>query len=238
MDVHKWLNDRTILEAYSGSIVYGTDIEGSDIDFRGVAIPPKDYFIGMYNFDEAKSDDPDRVIYGIKKWFRLAVGGNPNFLELLWTPENYFVMKQRQGKMLLDRRDIFLGKHVKPKYIGFAHGQRHRMDQLNKTETTNPKRLALIEKFGFDTKKAMHLIRLMRTGFEIITEGTIHVQRHDARELLAIRRGEWSKEKILDEAQKIEDLINQAMVTSTLPMKPDAKAVNELLMELVESKWY
>ena len=192
----------------------------------------------MFNFKQSIEKDPDRVIYGIKKWFKLAAQGNPNFLEILWTPENYFVKRSRQGDMLLAQRDIFLGKHVKPRYIGYAHAQLHRMDKLNKNANTNPKRVALVEEFGFDTKNAMHLIRLMRTGFEIITEGTIHVQRHDARELLAIRRGEWKRERILEEANKIEDLINQAMVTSTLRTKPDDKAINELLMELVESKWY
>ena len=41
MDIHKWLNDRIILEAYAGSKVYGTEVKGSDVDLRGVTVPPR-----------------------------------------------------------------------------------------------------------------------------------------------------------------------------------------------------
>jgi len=42
-------------------------------------------------------------------------------------------------------------------------------------------------KFGFDTKHAMHLIRLLRMAREILETGVVHVKRPDAEELSAIR---------------------------------------------------
>lgn len=42
---------------------------------------------------------------------------------------------------------------------------------------------------GYDPKEAGHLIRFLREGLEILTEGIINVRRPDAQELLAIRKG-------------------------------------------------
>ena len=62
----------------------------------------------------------------------------------------------------------------------------------------NPARRELEEKSGYDTKHASHLVRLMRMGYEIITEGKVLVNRPDAAELLEIKNGSWSFEKVMD----------------------------------------
>jgi hypothetical protein len=53
------------------------------------------------------------------------------------------------------------------------------------------KRRELVRRVGYDAKNAAHLIRLLRMGIEFLTEGTIHVERQDAPELLSIKRGDW-----------------------------------------------
>lgn len=64
--------------------------------------------------------------------------------------------------------------------------------------TRNKTRAALEHDFGYDTKHAMHLVRLMRMGQELLQTGELIVKRPDAEELLAIRQGRWSYEKLLD----------------------------------------
>jgi len=49
------------------------------------------------------------------------------------------------------------------------------------------KRKSLVEKFGYDTKNAAHLILLLRMGIEFLSVGVLHVKRHDAQELLEIK---------------------------------------------------
>lgn len=48
------------------------------------------------------------------------------------------------------------------------------------------KRRELVRRVGYDAKNAAHLIRLLRMGIEFLTEGTLHVERADATELLDI----------------------------------------------------
>jgi len=233
MNVNDWLNDRVILETYSGSMVYGTSLPTSDKDLRGVAVPPEDYILGIETFEQSVCHEPDRTIYGIHRWAELALQGNPNILEILWTPENYFVKRTRPGLMLVDNRDLFLSKRLKFRYLGYAQSQLHRMTRLNKNANTNPERRALVEKLGFDAKNSLHLIRLMRTCLEILTEETIHVQRHDAAELLDIRLGKWTLEQIYAEERRLAHLIDQAIITTSLPTRPDRKAVNQLIKDVV-----
>jgi len=53
------------------------------------------------------------------------------------------------------------------------------------------KRRELVRRLGYDAKNAAHLIRLLRMGIEFLTEGTLHVERVDAPELLDIKHGAW-----------------------------------------------
>ena len=235
MHPNKWLNDRIILEAYAGSKVYGTETKDSDVDLRGVAVPPRSYIYGLNNFKNSVEKDPDRTIYSIHRWADLALKGNPNTLELLWTPDNYFVKKTKEGQLLIDNRDLFLGKHLKKPYFGYAMSQLSRMTKLNKNANTNPRRVSDIEKYGMDCKNLLHLVRLMRMCFEVLTEGTLHVQRFDSQELVEIRNGKWSYEKGMREMNRLKGLIDQAMVTTSLPAKPDRKGINALIIDIVSS---
>ena len=53
----------------------------------------------------------------------------------------------------------------------------------------NEARSELEHQHGYDTKHAMHLVRLMRMGVEALRDGEIVVKRPDAQELLDIRHG-------------------------------------------------
>jgi hypothetical protein len=72
------------------------------------------------------------------------------------------------------------------------------------------KRRELVRRVGYDAKNAAHLIRLLRMGIEFLTEGTLHVKRADAAELLEIKRGAWPLEEVKSEAER----------SSNLPRKP------------------
>ena len=92
----KWIEDGTVLLVRHGSHAYGTNTETSDEDFKGVAIPTKEYFFGYtHKFEQAelKAPDPDAVIYDIRKFFNLAASCNPNIIEVLHTdPADHFIV--------------------------------------------------------------------------------------------------------------------------------------------------
>ena len=101
--------------------------------------------------------------------------------------------------------------------------------------TRNPQRAALEAKWGYDTKHAMHLVRLLRMCREVLTDGVLNVRRPDAEELLAIRHGAWTYEQLVAWADEQNRELAQIALTSLLPAKPNNRALDALCISLVES---
>lgn len=95
------------------------------------------------------------------------------------------------------------------------------------------KRRELVRRVGYDAKNAAHLIRLLRMGIEFLTEGTVHVERADATELLDIKRGTWPLEKVKSEAERLFGLAQEAYVRSSLPPEPDRSRAERLCVEMI-----
>ena len=95
------------------------------------------------------------------------------------------------------------------------------------------KRRELVRRVGYDAKNAAHLIRLLRMGIEFLTEGTMHVERADASELLDIKRGDWPLEKVKAEAERLFQLSQEAYVRSALPPEPDRERAERLCVEMI-----
>ena len=354
----KWIGDRTVLLVRHGSHAYGTNIETSDEDFKGIAIPPKEYFLGSLNrFEQAELSDPDAVIYDIRKFFVLAAECNPNIIEVLHTdPSDHFIVDPI-GEIILEHKNDFLSKKIKHTFLGYSVAQLKRIklhkrcimnppkvpptraelglpeqtlipqDQLmaanaevqkemdrfqvdclesldestkiaiQTTMTTmlaelkitadqhwaasarkigltdnlievmqkereysskkkewdqyqlwkknrNPARAILEEKFGYDTKHAYHLVRLIRMCKETLTTGLVQVKRPDREELLAIRNGAWTYEQLIEFAELEEKTLNGLYATSNiLPKSPDKIKIEQLAIKLVEKSlskysWY
>jgi predicted nucleotidyltransferase len=99
----------------------------------------------------------------------------------------------------------------------------------------NDDRAKLEKKYGYDTKHASHLCRLLSMGVEILTGKGVIVKRPDAEWLLSIRRGAMAYEQLLEWAEEKEREINKAEKLSTLPHSPDMKKIEDLQMDLVEN---
>lgn len=98
----------------------------------------------------------------------------------------------------------------------------------------NPARRELEVKCGYDSKHAMHLVRLLRCGLEILTTGKVIVKRSDREELLAVRNGAWSYEKVMDYAKEMQKNLDESYKTTTLPKSVDHAELNELYHNLTE----
>lgn len=83
-----WLERGLVLLVTHGSHAYGLATPESDLDLKGMTIPPREYFHGFSNvFEQAESKEPDMVVYDIRKFFKLAAECNPNIIEVLWCDE-------------------------------------------------------------------------------------------------------------------------------------------------------
>jgi hypothetical protein len=113
----------------------------------------------------------------------------------------------------------------------------------------NPARRELEIKSGYDTKHAAMLVRLLRVGYEILTTGKVIVNRTgiDADELLAIKNGSWSFDKVMafkDEMEANLDaeylrqkkLIAEGKPTP-IPREVDKVKLNEFYHKLYNEYW-
>lgn len=221
-----------ILSIISGSRAYGTATEDSDTDYRGIVIPPKNYFLGLDTFEQFECKDPDLVYFSIKKFLQLALKGNPNILELLFA-EEYEVLKE-PGKQLIAIRDQFLTKRCATTYTGYAIAQLKRLRHSTTPASRTEARMALVKKHGYDTKFGMHMVRLLRTGIEVLRDGKLLVRRSDAEELLEIRNGKYTLEEMLEYGEELLVEIKKAESECQLPSKPDYSFVNQTMIEIVE----
>lgn len=115
----------------------------------------------------------------------------------------------------------------------YNNAKRHYDSYTQWKNSRNKKRAELEEKFGYDTKHASHLVRLMRMGKEILSTGQVHVFRPDREELVAIRNGAWSYEQIEEYAESMEQEIKKIAENSPLPEKPNRKYLDELCVKVV-----
>ena len=124
-----WIHDRTILLTRHGSHAYGLARPTSDIDIKGVAIPPRRYFTGfLQHFDQVETRAPyDMVGYDVRKFFKLAADCNPNIIEVLWTDPEDHVLVTTLGERLLARREAFLSQKAKHTFSGYAIAQLKRI---------------------------------------------------------------------------------------------------------------
>jgi len=99
----------------------------------------------------------------------------------------------------------------------------------------NPARAQLEEKYGFDSKHGSHLYRLLSECEEILIKKHITFPRPDAELLLAIKRGCWNYDRLMEEIGDIDARFDQLYNSSSLPKNPDRNAIDILCIEIVEN---
>ena len=106
--------------------------------------------------------------------------------------------------------------------------------KTNRNET----RSELEEQFGYDTKHAMHLVRLLRMGLEALRDGELIVYRPDAEELLSIRNGSLTYDDIVEYAEEMDREVREVWYKKTeLPKKAPIKFAATLLMDVQDTVW-
>lgn len=245
----KWPSDftkfdvkrRTILLGHVGSISHGTYVPPKaggidDRDVMGVCIAPEEYYLGLRKFEQLDTwvDEYDIVIYDIRKYISLLIKNNPNVIGLLWLHPKHYIAKHKLGQLLIDNREIFSSRQAYKSFTGYAYGQLKRMTQFKFEGYMGEKRKALVDQFGYDTKNAAHLIRLLRMGMEFLATGEMNVERHDAKQLIQIKQGEFKLEEIKSMAEDLFDKTEQALIHSKLPDKPDTAGAERLLIKIIK----
>lgn len=114
--------ENVIFKAKVGSHAYGTNIEGSDEDFKGIFIQsPEDVLIRGYQ--EQQQISKDETYYELRRFIDLCCTGNPTMLEVLFSPEDCIIHKDPTMNPLISIRQQLLSKSCRFSFGGYAYSQ-------------------------------------------------------------------------------------------------------------------
>jgi hypothetical protein len=160
------LPKHTIILAVAGSRAYGIHTDTSDVDVKGVAIPPARYFHGFLDrFEQADAPSHiatfshllnevekevvsrsklEGVVYELRKFLELASQANPNILDVLFCRDQELRYCNALGEKLREHRNLVLSAKAKHTFSGYATSQLKRIEThrrwLLDPPTTNPTR--------------------------------------------------------------------------------------------------
>lgn len=219
-----------------------------------------DGFTGRVSEIAGKAEhDEEGTIYGLRKFIKLAASCNPNIIESLYTNEDHLLMVTEEGRMLRENRELFLSQNAAKTFVGYALSQLKRINTHKKwidnppkpgdgkaykqyriwVDNRNPARAAIEAAHGYDCKHAMHLVRLLRMGREVLTEGEVRVYRPDREELLAIRNGAWTYDEVIawaeEKRSELFDIVDQGR--AVVPVTPDYEKIGEIVERVYFSAW-
>ena len=122
------LGSNIILLGLGGSHAYGTNVEGSDVDIRGIALNSKKDILCGHQFKQVVHEATDTTIYSINKIIDLLASCNPNTIEMLGLKPEHYLYLHAIGQDLLNNRKLFLSKRALYSFGGYATSQLRRLD--------------------------------------------------------------------------------------------------------------
>jgi predicted nucleotidyltransferase len=120
-----------IYKCLVGSHAYGTNIEGSDFDYKMVYIQTPESVL-EHGYQEQVNLSKDETAYELRRFVELCCTGNPTMLELLYSPEDCIIMQHPIFEELVKNRDKFLSKSCRWSFGGYAFAQIEKAEGLNK----------------------------------------------------------------------------------------------------------
>lgn len=122
------LGDSIILLALGGSHAYGMDMEGSDLDVRGIALNKKEEILLGNDFEATVDSDKDTTIYSFSKIIQLLTSNNPNAFEILGCRPEHYLYLSEIGRELVENRKMFLSQMCIHTFGGYAASQLRRLE--------------------------------------------------------------------------------------------------------------
>ncbi|MEV2248168.1 nucleotidyltransferase domain-containing protein [Streptomyces sp. NPDC049970] len=212
------VREHTVYSCVMGSRAFGLATDGSDTDRRGVFVAPTPLFWG-FTKPPAHVDGPgeEQFSWELERFCELALRANPNVLECLHSPLVEHI--DDTGRELLGLRGAFLSRRAHETYVRYAMGQRRKLE-------------ADVRQHGAPRwKHAMHLLRLLAGGRDLLRTGELVIGVGDARdELLAVKRGEIPWSEVERRMTRLARENDEAASGSPLPPEPDRARVEAFLV--------
>lgn len=213
------LSGHVIYRCVVGSRAYGLDRDGSDVDVRGIYLPPARLHWSIYGVPEQlENDERQECFWELGKFIRLALKANPNVLEALYSP--LVLSTTPTAERLRGARHIFLSRFVHQTFSGYAVSQFRKIEQDFRTRGE------------VKWKHAMHLIRLLHSGIGVLRTGDLTLRADEHRDvLLQIRDGRMAWDEVDALRLRLHKEFEEALEATLLPARPDYEAANALLVD-------
>ncbi|MFJ2378859.1 DNA polymerase beta superfamily protein [Streptomyces sp. NPDC087769] len=217
-DPEALVRDHTVYSCVMGSRAFGLATEGSDTDRRGVFLAPTPLF---WRFEKPPTHvdgpAPEQFSWELERFCELALRANPNVLECLHSPLVEHV--DDVGRELLRLRGAFLSRLAHRTFVRYASGQRKKLE-------------ADVRQYGAPRwKHAMHLLRLLGTGRDLLRTGELTIEVGAARDdLLAVKRGEVPWEEVERRMNRLMEESEETARNSPLPQEPDRARIEDFLI--------
>jgi len=232
-----------VMTFVGGSQLHGAKLIGrDDTDWYGAFIEPPERALGLDGFPHFvfttggqrggnRPHDVDVCLYSVRKCAALAAKGNPSVLHFLFAkPEYKTAIWER---FAADPAPFLAKSHIKA-FLGFANDQLRRLLNQRAKDVNRPE---IVDQFGYDTKYAMHIIRLYGEGKELMEVGQITLPRPNSNELIAIRQGKYKLHELKELAYQLEQEAIAASEKTSLPDRVDRKEISRRLAEAYEAHW-
>lgn len=236
--------DNEILRGVVGSTSHGTAIEGQDDrDEMAVFIEPPENVCGLTPCDHyiyrdqpdgvrSQPGDLDLTMFSLRKFCRLATQGNPSVIILLWLPTH--ITRTEIGSDLVDMREAFISKESGKRFLGYLVAQKMKL-KGERAHTVN--RPDLVARYGYDTKFAMHALRLGFEGIEMLETRklTLPVAEPNLTTLRAVRTGQFTYAEALELIEGTEARLR--MLLDTCLWNADVDAINRFMVRAHAEHW-
>jgi len=239
-----------ILEIVVGSTLHGTAVQDGleDLDMMAIVVERPRQFIGFSSVDtwvhrtkpegvRSEAGDLDLAVYGLKKYLHLALKGNPTILLALFAPEAFIRRHDVRGRQLQALAPYIVSKQCYGPFRGYMTQQHERL--LGLRGQRNITRPELVEKYGYDTKYAAHIVRLGLQGEEILSTGrmTLPMPEEQRQLCLNVRTGGYTLAAVSQLIMDVEKRIEAAKEASKLPDNPDRKTVEKWMLRTYLTAW-
>ena len=233
-----------------GSHQHGARLDDSgDTDVCGIYIPTKEDVLRNYVRGEAplksfvastsdkdrrnKAGDADVTLHSLRRWAELAATGNPTVLSYLFMP---CLIRGAWRSIVEPQKHLFFARSHATAFIYYGRAQLYRING-ERGSGKHGQRDPLIDTFGFDTKAAMHMIRMMYECIEFLTAETMTFPRPEVAILLEIRRGEWTKEQVEREYFRLEREVEILRESAAMPEYADLSQINRMIEDAHMWHW-
>lgn len=199
-----------ILRGLVGSTVHGLSNPGTDDrDEMGVCIEPPEYVIGLREFE--------------------------HYVSRTHPEGEHLLARTPCGERLQELAPAFLSRRTGRAFLGYLEAQRRSL--LGERHATRTRELSV--EHGYDTKYAMHALRIGVQGIELLETGriTLPVPEPHRAMLRSVRAGGVALDDVIEQLDDVTARLERLSAESVLPARADQARVDRFLVDAYRAAW-